>query len=272
MRYRIWVHHSRGHLLVEERCDARDPAVGNAPAGGGFAGVPAAARRPWVSAAAIRLGDADLLADASGGLIWPARRLVVVADLHLEKGSAFARRGQLLPPYDTRSTLSQLEALLRRCRPRRVISLGDGFHDRHGSERLATADRARLQALIRCCDWLWLSGNHDPEPPARLGGRSAPEVRIDGLVFRHVPGGAPASGELAGHLHPVARLRRRGRSVGRPCFVCDGRRLLLPAFGAYTGGLDVLAPPIRHLFESEPATYLLGRSTVHRVPLARLAG
>ena len=222
--------------------------------------------------AEVELSDHRLLVDRSGALIWPERSLVVVADLHFEKASAFARRGQLLPPYDTRSTLDLLEDLIHRVDPRRVISLGDGFHDLHGAHRLAAGERRRLNALVSSREWIWVLGNHDPEPPASVGGTAEVAVEIGGVRFRHVPLDDPLDGEVAGHLHPVARLHRRGRSVRRACFVGDRRRIVLPAFGAFTGGLNVHDHAILRLFNSSPAAWLLGRRAVHRMPIDRLEG
>jgi uncharacterized protein len=222
-------------------------------------------RQAW-----LRCAGAGLLADPSGALLWPEQALLVVADLHFEKGSSIARFGSLLPPYDTRATLACLEAVLARHAPRTVISLGDGFHDGEASARLAPADRARLAALVARHDWIWLVGNHDPRRPDGVGGRSATEWQVAGTTFRHIPAGAPDGPEIAGHLHPAARVTVRGRRLTRPCFVGDGRRLLLPAFGAYTGGLDVFDPAIAGLFASSFEVALLGDGRVHPLPQARL--
>jgi len=220
--------------------------------------------------AGLWLGDACLVADPSGVLVWPEQALVVVADLHLEKGSALARRGSLLPPYDTRTTLAGLEAVLARWAPRTVISLGDGFHDDQASTRLAARDRARLRALVAAHDWIWLAGNHDPGAPAGLGGRGETELEIAGIVLRHLPSAASDRPEIAGHLHPSARVTVRGRQLARPCFVHGGRRMLLPAFGSYTGGLDVFDPAIAGLFGDGFDVALLGDGRVHPLPGTRL--
>jgi DNA ligase-associated metallophosphoesterase len=222
-------------------------------------------RQAW-----LRCAGAGLLADPSGALSWPEQALLLVADLHLEKGSSAARRGSLLPPYDTRTTLACLEAVLARFAPRTVISLGDGFHDSEASARLAPADRARLAALVARHDWIWLVGNHDPRPPAGLGGRSETEWQVAGTTFRHIPAGEPHGPEIAGHLHPTARVTVRGRRLARPCFVGDERRMVLPAFGAYAGGLDVFEPAIAGLFAGGFEVALLGDDRVHPLPQARL--
>lgn len=214
-----------------------------------------------------------VFADRSGAFVWPEKNLVVVADLHFEKGSSFARRGSLIPPYDTKSTLARLAAVLKRWSPRRVISLGDGFHDVEASQRLADHDRAGLKQLTAGHDWIWITGNHDPLPPDDVGGTTAEVVEIDGLIFRHMPcyghggdeAGGDVQGEIAGHLHPKASVVARGRRVCRPCFVADGRRALLPAFGSYTGGLSLRDPAVSSLFPQDYRAYLLGRDRLHMV-------
>jgi DNA ligase-associated metallophosphoesterase len=220
--------------------------------------------------ASFRLGGARLVLDPSGALWWPEQRLLVVADLHLEKGAAFARRGCLLPPYDTPATLARLEELLHRHRPRRVVSLGDGFHDGRGTEALDPSAGARLRALVAAVDWLWVRGNHDPEPPTVLGGQVLDAIELQGVLFRHAPDGTGRQ-EVAGHLHPAARLIGSRRRLRRPCFASDGARLLLPAFGAFTGGLNVLDPAIARLFPSGFDAFVTGEARVYRVPHHRLA-
>jgi DNA ligase-associated metallophosphoesterase len=206
----------------------------------------------------------DLVLDPAGALYWPARGLLVVADLHLEKGSAFARRGSLLPPYDTHATLARLEALVRRFCPDTVLSLGDGFHDPEGPNALSPDLFDRLTALVRAQRWLWLTGNHDPAIPLALGGAVLPELALDGLVFRHAPAGE--DGEIAGHLHPKARVSTRRLSLCRRCFAGDDARLLLPAFGSLTGGLNVLDGAISALLMQGFSAYLLGDERVFRFP------
>jgi DNA ligase-associated metallophosphoesterase len=223
----------------------------------------------------IRLNGALLTADPAGALIWPARRTLVVADLHLEKGSAFAARGQFLPPYDTRATLGRLEALIAKHRPKRVICLGDSFHDGGAGERLAAADRARLRRLTAACDWVWIEGNHDPEPPDDLGGRIVAELIDAPLAFRHrarTTGARPGvvAGEVSGHWHPKAAVHLPPKRISAPCFVSDGRRLVLPAFGAYTGGLNVLDPVVSGLFRPDFFVHLVHRARLYGFPRDKL--
>ncbi|WP_442970668.1 ligase-associated DNA damage response endonuclease PdeM [Roseomonas sp. USHLN139] len=205
-----------------------------------------------------------LLLDPAGALFWPAQRLLVLADLHLEKGSHFAARGQLVPPYDTRETLVRLQPLLRRFAPAHLLFLGDSFHDAAGPSRLAPADRQALLALLAGRAVTWVLGNHDPVPPEGLPGTAVDELQLGPLTFRHEgrPGNA-AGFELSGHFHPKAALATRCGPVERPCFLADARRVLLPAFGAYTGGLAITAPPIAALFPRGGRAFLLGRDRLY---------
>lgn len=215
---------------------------------------------------AIRLNGTDLVPDVSGALFWRDRRTLIVADLHFEKGSAFAARGQLLPPYDTRTTLKRLSEVLRRTKATRVISLGDSFHDIDAGARLPEPDRAALIAVTNRVEWVWVSGNHDPEPPADLGGVIVEELTDGPLHFRHEATERPVSGEISGHFHPKATVKTRMRSISARCFVSDGRRMILPSFGAYTGGLNVRDPAIDRHFPQGYNIWLLGRTGVHRFP------
>jgi DNA ligase-associated metallophosphoesterase len=218
----------------------------------------------------ITVNGAALVADCAGILYWPTERVLIVADLHLEKGSAFAGRGMLLPPYDTAETLARLSDPLRRYAPRLVVCLGDNFHDDGGAARLLAADRTALAGLQSGRDWIWIAGNHDPAPADGIGGAFAGVVALGSLVFRHEPAAGPADGEIAGHLHPSARVSRRGRSVVRPCFATDGRRLVMPAFGAYTGGLDIRHRAFAGLFcGSDFSVHLIGRRRVYGFPASR---
>lgn len=223
----------------------------------------------------IGLAGAELLLDSAGAAFWVEERLLVVADMHLEKGSAFARRGQMLPPFDTRQTLHRLEKLVDRHRPRTLLALGDSLHDRWAGERLDNEARDRIRALARQVDLIWIAGNHDPAPHD-LGGTCAELLALGPLQFRHEPAaeamlGEAMPGEVCGHLHPAARVVVRGRAVRRRCFVTDGRRLVLPAFGAFTGGLDVTSPAIAGLFGRDAfETHLLGEGRTFRLPAPRL--
>jgi DNA ligase-associated metallophosphoesterase len=230
-----------------------------------------ASPRSGATAQTIGVNGALLVADFAGVLYWPAARTLVVADLHFEKGSHFAGRGALLPPYDTRATLDRLARALDRYAPQTVICLGDSFHDGDAAGRLDGDDRARLRGLTAAHDWIWIEGNHDPLPPTDLGGRVMAELSLGPLTFRHraCPRG-PAEGEVSGHFHPKARLSLRGRSVQGRCFATDRRRLILPAFGAYTGGLNVLDPAIRGLFADGLRVLLIGRDRIHRIAEEKL--
>jgi DNA ligase-associated metallophosphoesterase len=211
------------------------------------------------------VADVELVADPVGALVWPEHGLLAIADLHLEKGSAFAQRGVLLPPYDTAATLQRLAALLAHYAPRLVVALGDSFHDGRGPDRLAESDRATLAGLQRGRDWIWIAGNHDPDPPQGVGGRFLPELKVSSLTFRHEPTGT-TEGEIAGHLHPVARVSRLGRMVSRRCFAGDGERLVMPAFGAYAGGLNVRDRAFTRVFATLAFTaHMLGARRVYAV-------
>ena len=221
--------------------------------------------------ARITLADTALLADPSGALFQPDSATLIVADLHLEKGSHFARRGQFLPPYDTRETLSRLAAVIDRWAPERVVALGDSLHDSAAADRLHDGDREALAILQEGRAWVWVTGNHDPEISARLGGSVVDQVHLGGLVLRHEPFAGPATHEIAGHLHPAARLSIYGHTLRRPCFVGNGRRLVLPAFGAFTGGLNVLDEAFSPLLSREHTQVLmLGRQGIYAVPTTRL--
>jgi DNA ligase-associated metallophosphoesterase len=218
----------------------------------------------------ITLAGVPLVADPAGAIYWPDEKLLAVADLHLEKGSAFAARGVLLPPYDTAATLTRLARLIERYSPSLVIALGDSFHDGGGPSRLSDASRGALTALQRGRDWVWMAGNHDPDPAENIGGRFADVLALGALTFRHEPSPRQSDGEIAGHLHPLARIARRGRAVSRRCFACDGRRLVMPAFGAYAGGLNVRDRAIVSLFGALSFTaHMLGEGRLYAVPAAR---
>jgi hypothetical protein len=212
----------------------------------------------------VVLNGESLLLDVSGAAFWPAERTLIFADLHLEKGSSYARGRQFLPPYDSQATLMRMAAAVTRFNPKRIIALGDSFHDREAAERLSPDARAMLAALA--AEFVWISGNHDPAPPAWLGGMVTAVWSAGGLTFRHEPQADHAPGEIAGHLHPCAQVAKWGRRVRRRCFAADGARMILPSFGAYTGGLDVGEDAIARLFGARFHAYMLGSDRVYAIP------
>ena len=229
---------------------------------------PAARAAADVAGATLVVAGVTLVADLSGALFWEEQSLLVISDLHLEKGSSFATRGTLLPPFDTAATLGRLAAVIARHDPHMVIALGDSFHDRTAHDRLSGTDREALAAVQARRDWIWISGNHDPALPPDLGGVVASEVAIGPIVFRHEPTGAV--GEIAGHLHPKARVATRGRSMERRCFASDGERAVMPAFGAYTGGLSIRDEAFAKIFPTPSFTaHVLGDARLHAISASR---
>ena len=204
-----------------------------------------------MSAAPIHLAGERLLLDPLGAAWWPAERVLAVADLHLEKGSAAARGGRLLPPWDTTATLERLSLLLRRYAPARVLCLGDSFHDAEGRARMAATDAARLAELERRAEFVWVAGNHD--------GGCVEELAIGPIAFRHIAEPHWKGAEVSGHYHPKARVPAAGTSISRACFATDGARLMLPALGAYAGGLELGDPAFQPLFPRGGRAFLLGR-------------
>lgn len=198
----------------------------------------------------IRLADHSFQPLVDGALYWPAEQALIVADLHLEKGSSFARSGQLLPPYDSLTTLTRLMAACARLRPRTLILLGDSLHDKGAADRLPEAAWQSLHQLGAVTEMIWISGNHDPEADARLPGRCLDCLDFGGITFRHIPDTAAQTSEIAGHFHPVARVATNIGGARRKAFVSDCRRIILPAYGAYTGGLNVMAPELLKLFDT----------------------
>jgi hypothetical protein len=224
--------------------------------------------RPCASSEAppIRLAGIDIHTDLSGAAFVPDYGALLVADLHFEKGSSLASRGVHLPPYDTASTLTMLAGAIARYRPQRVIALGDSFHDTTAGDRLGEIERDGIARLADQCDWVWLSGNHDPVLPDGLPGHVAQTLNLGPLTLRHEPGG-PEAGEIAGHLHPAAAVTSRGRRLRCRCFIANGERCVMPAFGAFTGGLDVGSAPFQALFgKAGFRVWMLGRSRIHLFP------
>jgi DNA ligase-associated metallophosphoesterase len=232
---------------------------------------PAVTARPLAWPNPIEVAGAMLAGDPDGVVYWPDENVLVVADLHLEKGSSFAERGIMLPPYDTASTLARLSRCVSHYAPRMVIALGDSFHDRRGPARLVDTDRAALRAMQRGRDWIWITGNHDPDPAENIGGSFVADIRIGALTFRHIPSGD--AGEIAGHLHPVARVRQRGRVVSRRCFAADDARLVMPAFGAYAGGLNIRDAAFADLFGTLAFTaHMMGDRRLYPIAARRCLG
>ena len=192
----------------------------------------------------VSFGGQSLTPLPQGALYWAARQALLVADLHLEKASWFARGGQMLPPYDSLATLADLKALVQDTAVREVWCLGDSFHDPEGCSRLPEAAQEMLRALTAATRWTWITGNHDPHGVDRCGGDVMDEAVVDGLVLRHEAQAGETRPELSGHYHPKLRIRVRGKLVSRRCFVATGAKLILPAFGALTGGLDATHPEI----------------------------
>jgi DNA ligase-associated metallophosphoesterase len=207
-------------------------------------------------------------ATAEGALFWPEQQALLVADLHLEKASWFARIGQFLPPYDSHATLSALAAQVERTGATRLFCLGDSFHDRFGCDRLPAAARELLVSLTGRLDWTWIVGNHDPGFADHCGGRLADEMVIRSIVLRHqaVPGEPRA--EMSGHFHPKLRLHVKGRNVSRRCFVASATKLIFPAFGSLTGGLDAHHPQIMGNVGSGAAALVPVSDRLLRFPLA----
>jgi DNA ligase-associated metallophosphoesterase len=221
------------------------------------------------AAAPIHLAGERLMLDPMGALFWPEQRLLAVSDLHLEKGSSFARRGMLLPPWDTHATIDRLTLLLRRWSPETVVALGDSFHDAGGSGRLPVTEQRRLVAMTGAHRFIWVQGNHDPTPPEGIGGEWVETHAVRAVIFRHQASVSADPGEIVGHHHPKATVEARSGAVSRPCFVFDGYRLMMPAFGAYTGGLDVRDPAIHRLFPRGGRVFLLGKDRLFSFEIGR---
>jgi len=223
-----------------------------------------------VSGLALAVAGERVTARLSGALWIESHGALIVADLHFEKGSSFALRGQLLPPYDTGETLVRLEAEVVALAPRLIVFLGDALHDGGAEARLTEADRQRITALASGRELIWIAGNHDHAGPRDLPGECMDELALGDIRLVHEPAARPAAGEIAGHLHPCALVPGAGRR--RRCFATDGERLILPAFGAYAGGLNVRDPAIRGLLGPARLAAVLGAGRVHAIPWNRLRG
>ena len=207
-------------------------------------------------------------ATPAGALYWAARRALLVADLHLEKASWFARLGQFLPPYDSHATLRALTAEVDRTGAERLFCLGDSFHDRFGCERLPASARDLLTSLTARLDWAWIVGNHDPGFADHCGGSIADEVEIGGMILRHEAGRDERRPEISGHFHPKLRVHLRGRQVSRRCFVMSPTKIIMPAFGSLTGGLDAHHPEILGSVGGHAAALVPVSDRLLRFPLA----
>jgi DNA ligase-associated metallophosphoesterase len=214
----------------------------------------------------ISLGGMDFIPGLSGALYAPDVRALLVADLHLEKGTSLARRGVHLPPYDTRQSLNQLRAAVVDAAPERLIFLGDSFHDGGARERIDADDLTMLRSITAAVDTIWITGNHDPEPPQDIGGTIVDEMVLGAVTLRH-QARALATGEteISGHLHPAAAIQTRGRRIRCRCFIADEHRMVMPAFGSYTGALSVRAEPFTRLFDSFHV-WMIGTQAIHRFP------
>ncbi|TCM19032.1 putative phosphoesterase [Novosphingobium sp. PhB165] len=212
-------------------------------------------------------------AGRGAALYWPREQALLVADLHLEKASYFAKTGQMLPPYDSRETLERLALAVRQTGARRVFALGDNFHDSAGTERLDAHSAGMLSALTRALDWVWITGNHDPVLALSIGGTRVEEIAVEGIALRHEAKPGTREPELSGHFHPRLVVHARGRRIARPCVVHGGNRLILPAFGALTGGMDAADPAI--LSALQPAieidALVAAKDKLLRYPLWRAA-
>lgn len=231
-----------------------------------------------IPGADIELAGERLRALASGALAWPDRQLLAVGDLHLGKSERIARRGgAILPPYETLDTLNRLEADILALAPRLVICLGDSFDDLEAVAELSEEVRARLERLAAGRRWIWVAGNHDPGP-VELPGSHLAEVGLGPITFRHIADRHPSdngrlgpdAGEVSAHYHPRATLARRGQRLRRACFLGDRHRVILPAYGTYTGGLDVQNPAFDPLFPGGAVAYLVGQSGVFPVDRSAL--
>ncbi len=218
----------------------------------------------------IRFGPGSFTPDPSGALYWEAEETLFVADLHFEKASAFGAKGQFLPPYDTRATLRELSKIMDRFNPVRVIALGDSFHDEKAGARLPEADRDLIKSFTKQTDWIWITGNHDPEIPEHLGGSVETSWCAQGITFRHDPDRNFNGLEVCGHLHPCAVVRARGRRLRRRCFVASADRMFLPAFGSMTGSLNVLEDAFRPYLTKPFQVWMAGDEGIYPMSFKKL--
>jgi uncharacterized protein len=221
----------------------------------------------------IALGGLAFVPDLSGALFLPDEKLLLVADLHLEQGASLARRGLHVPPYDTTVTLSMLERVLTTTEALRLVLLGDSFHDAVAHAEVLANDAARLRAITTKIDTIWISGNHDPNVHENLGGVCVEELALGDITLRHIPADLNLGEmEIAGHLHPGAAVEQRGHNVRTKCFVADDRRIILPAFGSYTGAMNVRSPAFAGLLNPEKTkAWMISKTAIHAFPFKRLS-
>ncbi|MEL6817123.1 MAG: ligase-associated DNA damage response endonuclease PdeM [Pseudomonadota bacterium] len=225
------------------------------------------------AALASSFAGEEVLFDPAGILFFPSLRLLVVSDLHLEKASSFARKRIFLPPYDTAATLTRLAALVAKYDPAIIVSLGDSFHDEEAALRLSSDTRRAIETLVVGRDMVWVTGNHDPHPPAGCPGDTVDELAVSGITFRHIAQRLFGGPEISGHYHPAAVLRARGKKVRRNCFACDGQRMVMPAFGVLTGGLPISHPEVSALFDrARLCAFMLGSNQVYPISANDLVG
>lgn len=221
----------------------------------------------------ITLSDMDFIPDLSGALFVPDLQTLLIADLHLEKASNMARRGVHLPPYDTRASLTQLQTVIKSTQPQHLIFLGDSFHDNEARERIDEADLATLRAMTERVQTVWITGNHDSLPPTDIGGRIVEEVVLGSITLRHEPKDLEdGEFEIAGHLHPGGGVSKRGRYIRCKCFIGNASRLIMPAFGSFTGGLSVSAPPFARAFaKKDYHVWMLGDRSIFKFAANRVS-
>ena len=234
---------------------------------------PVTSNQETLCSLATELNGVNVVCDFRGVLYLPNSKTLIVSDLHLEKGAAFARRGLLHPPYDTSQTLDKLHQCIDYFAPQTVISLGDSFHDQLGSEFLPEMARSQLKQMQTGRDWIWISGNHDPKPHKSIEGDCMEEVTCETLQLRHEPSDDDKIGEISGHLHPAAVITRRGKSVRRACFATDGNRLIMPSFGATTGGLSLKHKAFKGLFDTKNLfAHVLGKEQIYPISWSKMRG
>jgi uncharacterized protein len=221
---------------------------------------------PGAPSVLVAFAGLTVTLDGSGAAYLPEHGALIVSDLHLEKGSNGAARGRLLPALDSHDTLLRLKAVVEAYRPARVICLGDSFHDGGAAERMADADRGALEALCALAEeWIWIAGNHDPQPPEFCEGERRSAIEIGGVILRHEPEATRGGPQIVGHFHPKASVNAGGASLSGRCFCVSDDLLMMPAFGAYTGGMAWQNPALRSLHRVEPRIFMLHASKLWRL-------